>query len=335
MFQTRIVNMLGIRYPIVQAPMNWATNAELAAAVSNAGGLGTLGPNAGVDTPTDDPKETAERMRRQIRRVRELTDRPFAVNFPIGRGEGRKFSDRCIETAIEERIPIAITATGSPEVYTRKLKDAGITVIHAVASVYHAQKAEACGVDIVVAEGYDGGGHSGFDQTPTMTLIPSVARAVKIPVIGAGGIADARGFLAALCLGAEAVYMGTRFLATTECPIHDNVKQMIVRSGDNATVSWGRTLEVARSLKNRFTERYLELELSGASREELAAFIRSYDKFGPGVSRRMGGLKFGDIEEGELYCGAGAALVDSILPAGEVVKKIVSEAEQLMRRLQA
>lgn len=333
MFHTRLVQMLGIRYPIVQAPMNWATHAELVAAVSNAGGLGTLGPNAGKDRSIADPKKSAEHMRRQIRRIRELTDCPFAVNFPIGKGEARKYSDYCVETAIEEQIPVAITSTGSPEIYTRKLKDAGITVIHAVANTYHAQKAEACGVDMVVATGFDAGGHSGFDQIPTMVLVPSVVQAVNIPVIAAGGIVDARGFLAAFALGAEGVYMGTRFLASIESPVHERVKQMIVSAGDNATLSWGRTLEVARSLKNKFTETYQQLELSGATREELQAFIRSYDRYGPGVSRTAGGLRWGDVEEGEVFCGAGVGLIKRIMSAAEIVHSIMTEAEELLKRL--
>lgn len=330
-FHTRITELFGIEHPIIQAPMNWATDARLVAAVSEAGGLGTLGPNAGVDTPTSDFKETGERMRRQIHLIRQLTDKPFAVNFPIGHGPGRAFSDYCIEVAIEEKIPIAVTVTGSPEIYTKKLKDAGIIVVHGIASVYHARKAEASGADAVAAEGYDGGGHSGFDEIPTMALVPQVVDAVNLPVIAAGGISDARGFLAGLALGADGVYMGTRFMASEECPIHPNVKHAIVNAADNTTVSWGRQIEVARSMRNRFTEQYRELEISGASVEEIKKFMRSYDKFGPKISRRLGGLKYGDLEDGEVYVGSGAGIIKQIMPVREIVSSTIHEAKQILQ----
>ena len=222
-----------------------------------------LGPNAGDEPASADPRQMGERLRRQIKAIRAATARPFAVNVPIGRGGNRVFSDRSIEVLIEEGVRIAIIVTGSPEVYTTRLKQAGVFVIHAVASVKHARKAESCGVDAVVAEGFDAGGHSGFDEIPTASLVPQVAEACAIPVIAAGGIVDGRGLVAALGYGAQAVYMGTRFMATVECPIHDKVKQAIVAALDTGSTSWGRSTEVARTLKNRFTEEYRRRELSG------------------------------------------------------------------------
>lgn len=321
--------MLGIEAPIIQAPMNWATDARLVAAVSQAGGLGTIGPNAGreINTPSSNPQVTGERLRAEIRKVRELTDKPFAVNFPIGQGPARVFSDRAVEVAIEEAISIAIVVMGSPEVYTERLKKAGIFVIHAVGSARHARKAEEYGCDAVVAEGFEAGGHSGFDELPMSVLTPQVVAAVRIPVIAAGGIVDGRGLVMGLATGAEAVYMGTRFMATVEAPIHERVKQAIVAAGDNATLSWGRRIGVARTLRNAFTTRFRELELGGASAEELKAFIDAYDAV-PG-GRRVGGLRAGDLEQGEVYMGAGAGMISEILTCAEVIERTMSEARRI------
>ena len=293
---TPLCRTLGIDVPIIQAPMNWATDARMVAAVSNGGGLGVLGPNAGDEPASTDPIQVGERLRRQIQGIRALTTKSFAVNIPIGRGGNRVYSDRAIEILIEENVRAAIIVTGSPEVYTAKLKQAGVFVIHAIASVKHARKAESSGVDAVVAEGFDAGGHSGFDEMPSASLVPQVVEACAIPVIAAGGIVDGRGLVAALGYGAQAVYMGSRFMATVECPIHDKVKQAIVAAVDTATTSWGRKTEVARTLKNTFTDAYRELELSGATREQLHHFIADYTKM-PG-GRRVAGLRGGDLDEG-------------------------------------
>jgi len=251
MLKTRICDLLGIEYPIIQAPMNWITGANLAAAVSNAGGLGTLGPNAGVTGVTEDVALTGERLRGEIQKMKLLTGKPFAVNFPIGFGTVKDFADRCAEVALEEGIHAAITSMGSPRVYTDRFKEAGVKVFHLVTSVKQALKAEDAGVDAVVAQGFEAGGHSGADELPTLVLVPQVADAVKIPVVAAGGIADARGFVAALVMGAEAVYMGTRFLATLECDAHPNLKQAVLNADDTATIAWGKKLGVGigRSLK--------------------------------------------------------------------------------------
>lgn len=310
--------------------MNWGTDARLVGAVSAAGGLGTLGPNAGASTPSTDPQVTGERLREQIRKVRAITGNPFAVNVPIGRGGARIFSDRAVEIIIEERVPIVIVATGSPAVYTAKLKDAGCFVVHAVASVKHALKAESEGVDAVVAEGFDGGGHSGFAEIPTFAMVPQVVRAVNIPVIAAGGIVDGKGVVMGLTAGAEAVYMGTRFMACEEAPIHDAVKQAIVEADDLSTISWGRTTEIARTLANRFANTFRERELAGTSAHDLHAYIGDYQA---AANRRVGGLLNGDLEDGEIYMGSGAGLIDEVLTAEEIISRAMDEAAEIIRGL--
>lgn len=328
---TPLCRALGMKCPIIQAPMNWATDAALVAAVSNAGGLGVLGPNAGGEPASADARQTGERLRRQIQAIRAASSRPFAVNVPIGRGGSRAFSDRSIEVLIQEGVRIAIIVTGSPEVYTPRLKQAGVFVIHAVASVKHAQKAESCGVDAVVAEGFDAGGHSGFDEVPTASLVPQVAQACKVPVIAAGGIVDGRGLVASLGYGAQAVYMGTRFMATAECPINDKVKQAIVSAIDTGSVSWGRSTEVARTLKNRFTDEYRRLELSGATREELHRFIADYTRM-PG-GRRVAGLRGGDLDDGEVYLGTGVGLIRDVVTCADVINRTMKEAHDTISRV--
>lgn len=323
MKDNRLCQILGIQYPIVQAPMNWITGADLAAAVSNAGGLGTLGPNAGADTVTTDVAETGQRLRRQIRKVKSLTSRPFAVNFPIGmegveQSEGgRKYSQRCIEVALEEGIPIAITSVGSPFVYTNVLKDAGIKVLHAVSTVGQAKKSEETGVDAVICEGYEGGGHKALTELTTMALIPMAADAVKIPIIAGGGIADARGIVAAIALGADGVYIGTRFIATTECDAHPKVKQAILGAYDACTVSVKKWIMFGRDLKNSFTQKYLEMLEAGASDEELFRFLDEH------TMRHA--LVQGDTDEGELPCGQNAGIINDLLNAAEVIENMVAE----------
>ncbi|HWK68301.1 MAG TPA: nitronate monooxygenase [Rhizobiaceae bacterium] len=329
---TEFCRQLGIRAPIIQAPMNWATDARLVAAVSEAGGMGTIGPNAGREAvaPSPDPAVTGERLRREIHEVRRLTAKPFAVNFPIGHGAARAFSDRAVAVAIEEGISVAIVVMGSPEVYTEKLKKAGVFVIHAVGSAKHARKAEEHGCDAVVAEGFEAGGHSGFDELPMNVLVPQVVEAVSIPVIAAGGIVDGRGLLAALSAGAGAAYMGTRFMATTESPIHEAVKQAIVGAEDTSTASWGRRIGVARTLRNAFTIRFREMELAGASADELRALIADYDL--PG-GRRVGGLRAGDLDQGEVYMGAGAGMIRDVLTCAEVIERTLAQAREIHEKI--
>ncbi len=331
MVKNRIGELVGIRYPIIQAPMNWVSGAALAAAVSNAGGLGTLGPNAGADAITTDVEATGERLRGQIRKVRSLTRAPFAVNIPIGVGEGLKFSKKCVAVVMEEAVPVVITSVGGPNVYTKALKDAGIKVFHAVSTPKHAKKSEEIGVDAVVCEGFEAGGHKGFTELTTLVLTPMVADAVKIPVITGGGIGDARGVLAALALGADAVYMGTRFMATKESESHQNVKDAIVRAQDVCTVSVPKDYMLARDLSNTFTRQYLEMRKAGAPAAELQAFLAEHSQYP--------GQHLGDTDNGEVCCGQVAGLIDSAPPVAEVIEGIIKNLpivlEELKRKLAA
>ncbi|MBI4288083.1 MAG: nitronate monooxygenase [Chloroflexi bacterium] len=313
----RLCQLLDIKYPIICGAMNWVSNAEMAAAVSNAGGLGTVVPSAGLPASGGDP---VENLRKHIRKARELTDRPIGVNIPLDRRQAKEYC----EVAIAEGANVAISSAGNPATYTGMLKAGGLKVLHVVASVKHARHAEAVGVDAVVAEGYEAGGHNGLDELPTFVLVPQVADAVKAPVVAAGGIADARGLLAALLLGADGVQMGTRFLATTECMAHPNLKQAIVNAPDTGTVIVMRKLGVTRSIKTGATQRYLEAEARGASVEELKQL-----RYGRG---RLGLLE-GDLEEGDASCGASAGLVKDIVSAGEVVRRMMADVPLVLDSL--
>lgn len=334
MKKTRICQLLGIEYPIIQAPMAWITCAELAAAVSNAGGLGTLGPEAGVKTQEEskDLEIVEGRLREQIRKVKTLTDKPFAVNFPIGWGKQQIFNERRVAAAIDEGIPVAIVSMGSPEVFTRKFHDAGIKVLHIVISVKQARRAEEAGVNAVVCIGYEAGGHIGADEVPTFVLVPQVADAVKIPVIAAGGIADACGFVAALALGAEGVYMGTRFMATCECNAHPNMKQAVLEANDTATVAFGRQTGISRCLKNDYTACHMKMEASGASFDELREYERSGDDL-RGWRRVPIAIIAGNITHGSAACGAVAGMINEIIPAREVIRRMVEGYKAVVAKL--
>lgn len=332
MSQNRICNLLGIRYPIIQAPMNWVSGAELAAAVSNAGGLGTLGPNAGSKDITPDVEETAERFRTQIKRIKDLTTAPFAVNITVGFNEEQlKFSRKTVAVAIEEKVPVAIVSVGSPGVYTQTLKKAGVQVLHAVSTATHAAKAEAAGVDAVICEGFEAGGHKGFTELTTFVLTPMVADAVQIPVVTGGGVGDARGVMAALALGADGIYMGTRFMATKESESHPRVKEAIVSGKDTCTVSLPKDFMLARDLSNDFTKKYLEMKISGASPEDLNNYLEQHTQYRAQY--------IGDADEGEICCGQIAGLIKEVKTAGEVMDDIMgtmtSRFEQLRLKLQS
>jgi len=327
----RLCQLLGIEYPIIQAPMNWITGADLAAAVSNAGGLGTLGPNAGATAVTRDVVETGERLRHQIRKVKSLTDKPFAVNFPIGYEEsdqpegGRKFCEQCVKVGLEEGIHVAVTSVGPPNVITQTLKDAGVKVLHAVSTPYQAKKAEQMGVDGVICEGFEGGGHKALTELTTMTMIPMVADAVKIPIIAAGGIADARGLVAALALGADGVYMGTRFIATKECDAHPRVKEAVVRCDDACTVSLNKGMMFGRDLRNSFTQKWIKMMEEKAPLDALLRFLQEHPMYDALVK--------GEIDQAELPCGQDAGMIKDIVSAGDVVRSLMDEALSVMEAL--
>jgi len=315
MAKNRISELLNIRYPIIQAPMNWVSGAALTAAVSNAGGLGTLGPNSGAEDITYDVDLTAERMREQIRKVRSLTDAPFGVNVVVGVGETVKYSEKIVEVVIEEQVPVVIASVGRPDIYTPRLKAAGIKVLHAISTGRHAKKAEAAGVDAVICEGFEAGGHKGFTELTTFALTPMVADAVSLPVITGGGIGDARGVLAALALGADGIYMGTRFMATQESESHHRVKQAIVACQDACTVTISKDFMVARDLRNQFTETYMEMHKSGAAAKELGEYLNAHSQYHA--------QHLGNSEAAEICCGQFAGMINAIKSATEVMQEIV------------
>ena len=320
MGRNRVCEILGITYPIIQAPMNWVSGADLTAAVSNAGGMGTLGPNTGVDNIIEDVEITGERMRDQIKKVKSLTQKPFAVNIAVGFGELRKFSQKVVQVVIDEKVPVAVVSVGSPDVYTKVLKDAGVKVLHAVSTARHAKKAEETGVDCVICEGFEAGGHKGLTELTTFTLTPMVADAVIVPVIAGGGIGDARGVLAALVLGADGVYMGTKFMITKESESHQLVKELVVKGGDTCTMTLPKGPMVVRDFINSFTKKFMELKEAGVSDQELFQFS---------LGAQYHAQHLGETEDGEICCGQVAGLIDEIEGAGDVIKNIEKNIPQL------
>jgi enoyl-[acyl-carrier protein] reductase II len=326
MTQNRICSLLGIRYPIIQAPMNWVSGAALTAAVSAVGGMGTLGPNAGAVKINPDVEATGELARQQIHKVRSLTDKPFAVNVTVGFGEDMKYSKKIMNVLVEEKVPVAIVSVGRPDVYTETLKKAGIKVLHAISTPRHAQKAQEAGVDAVICEGFEAGGHKGFTELTTFVLTPMVADAVDIPVVTGGGIADSRGILAALALGADGVYMGSRFMVTRESESHENVKQALVRAEDVCTVSVPKEFMLARDLQNTFTEKFLELQKSGAPTEQLNNYLEEH---GPYRAQHLG-----EAEDAEIHSGQVADLINDIPPASELVESIIADLKKRFAALE-
>ena len=305
--QTEITELLGIQYPIIQGGMAWVAEHHLAAAVSEAGGLGLIG---AANAP-------AEWVREQIRAAKNLTEQPFGVNIMLM----SPYADEVAQVVAEEGVKVVTTGAGSPEKYMEQWKQSGIRVIPVVASVALAKRMERCGADAVVAEGCESGGHVG--ESTTMALVPQVVDVVKIPVIAAGGIADGRGIAAAFMLGAKAVQMGTRFIATQEAQVHESYKNQVLRAKDIDTRVTGRsTGHPVRALRNEMTKRYLELEQEGASFEELEQLT-------------LGGLRRavveGDVRMGSMMAGQCAGLVREILPCSELVPQLMQEAKACMK----
>ena len=314
-----IRTLLGIRHPILQGGMLWIANAELAASVSNAGALGTVSPHAGMKDDGDPLKN----LRLQVHRTRQLTDKPFAVNIPLDLPS----SGLLINLLLDEDVKIAVTAAGSPGLFTELLHSSGIRVMHVISSVAQAQFAESCGVDAVIAEGAEAGGRIGRDELPLFSLIPQVADAVSIPVIAAGGIVDGRGMAAAFALGADGVQLGTRFISTEECIAHANYKKAILRAGDTDTIVAGRPLLPARRLKSAFSLKLSDLEKSGIAIDSL------YDFVGRGRARKA--QIDGDLENGDLYLGSSAGLIGEIIPAAEIVKSLIEHYNRVIRENKA
>ena len=300
-----------MKYPIVQAGMIWCSGWELASAVSNAGGLGLVG--SGSMYP--------DVLRDHIRKCKNATDKPFGVNVPLLYPD----IDKHMKVIMEEGVKIVFTSAGNPKTWTPVLKEKGITVVHVVANVKFALKCEEAGVDAVVAEGFEAGGHNGREETTTFVLIPMVRDAVKIPVIAAGGIATGRQMLAAMALGADGVQVGTRFAATEESSAHINFKNKITQTGEGDTMLSLKQLVPVRLIRNKFFMDVQMAELRGASVEELKTLL--------GRGRAKKGMFEGDLDEGELEIGQVSAMVKSIKPAVQVVKEMVEEMEAERKRL--
>lgn len=307
--KTAINTLLGIQYPIIQGGMAWVAEHTLCAAVSNGGGLGIIG--AG--------NASYEQVKAEIRKVKEATDRPFGVNIML-------LSPHAPEIArlvVEEKVPVVTTGAGNPGPYLKEWKEVGIKVIPVVASVAMAKMMERQGVDAVIAEGCESGGHIG--ETTTMALVPQIVDAVDIPVIAAGGIADGRGFLAAKALGADGVQMGTRFLSAKECQIHDNYKKRVLKAKDIDTVVTGRsTGHPARSLKNQMTRKYQQMEKEGCSFEELELLTL-------GSLRKA--VQEGKLEEGSMMAGQIAGLVKKEQSCKEIMEEIMAESEAILKKI--
>lgn len=310
--QNRITNLFGIKYPIIQAGMIWCSGWELASAVSNAGGLGIIG--AGSMYP--------DILRVQIQKCKQATDKPFAVNLPLLYPD----IDKHIATILEEKVPIVFTSAGNPAVWTETLKNAGIKVVHVVSNEKFALKAEGCGVDAIVAEGFEAGGHNGREETTTLVLIPQILKTVKIPVIAAGGIGTGKTMLAAMALGAEAVQIGSRFVATNESSAHQNFKQAVIDAKDGSTQLSLKKLTPVRLIKNKFWEQIAAAEMGGASSEVLSQML--------GRARAKKGMFEGDLEEGELEIGQISGYINEIKPAAQIIDEIVNDYNEVLAKLE-
>ena len=304
----RVCELLGIPYPIIQAGMVWCSGWELATAVSNVGGLGILG--AGSMYP--------EVLRDQIRKVQEAAPgKPFAVNVPLL----YPAVEEHMESIVEMGVPVVFTSAGNPKAWTSHLKSHGIRVVHVVSSVKFALKAQEAGVDAVVAEGFEAGGHNGREETTTMCLVPAVADACDIPVIAAGGLHDGRSIMAAMMLGAEAVQLGSRFVATPESSAHQAFKHAVLEAGEGATSLELKAVTPVRLLHNPFAQSVIAAQQAGASAEELRELL--------GRGRAKRGMFEGDLTEGELEIGQIAAMIRELEPAGDLVRRLVEDCRAL------
>ena len=307
--QNPVTNLLKIKYPIRQGGMAWVADADLAAAVSNGGGLGII---AAANMPAD-------LLEQQLIKIRTLTDKPFGLNIMLL----SPTADDALELAAKHGVPVVTTGAGMPGKVLDKLKPLGTTVIPVVASVSHAERIAKQGADAVIAEGMEAGGHIG--EITTMNLVPQIADAVNLPVIAAGGIADGRGAAAAFVLGATGVQMGTRFVCAEECNVHINYKQKIVKANDRATAVTGRSLgHPVRAIKNKFIKQYEELEKRGASAEELEAL---------GAGKLRLAVVEGDTEMGSLMAGQSAGLVHAIEPAAVIIESVISQMNNILSEM--
>lgn len=310
--KTRITQLLGIEHPIFQAAMSWASsNSALVIAVSNAGGMGVLA--AGPLRPDD--------FARVLDQIREGTTKPWGVNIPLNNPRAPEL----LKISLEKKIPVMVASQGGPREHLARFRAIGSKWLHVVASVEHARKAEAAGVDALVVDGAEAGGHPPPSEVGTLVLVRRVVKAVKIPVVASGGIADGSGVAAMLALGAEGVQLGTRFLATPEASVHENYKRAVLGAEVEGTTLVGRGRQPIRQLKNAFSAKYAEAERGGATSQELDALFKQ-------SSLRQAALD-GDIEWGKLEAGQSAGLIDEILPAAEVMRRLVAETEEARKRL--
>ncbi len=305
--ENRITKLFKIQYPLIQAGMIWNSGWKLASAVSNAGGLGIIG--AGSMYP--------DVLQEHITKCKAATSKPFGVNVPMLYPN----IDQIIEIIIKEKIPIVFTSAGNPKTHTTRLKQHGIIVVHVVSSVKFALKAQDAGVDAVVAEGFEAGGHNGRDETTTFTLIPMVKEQISIPLIAAGGIADGRGMLAAMILGADGVQIGSRFVASQESSAHQDFKQEVIKAKEGDTLLTLKELAPVRLLKNKFFDQVMELYKTNPSKEQLTQLL--------GRARAKRGMFEGDLEDGELEIGQVAGLIHQIKPAAQIVIEIIEQFNTL------
>ena len=301
--KNRLVELLDIKYPLIQAGMIWCSGYKLASAVSNAGGLGIIGSGSMYPDVLDE----------HLKKCKAATNKPFAVNLPMIYPD----IDRHIDLVVKHKVPIVFTSAGNPKTWTEMLKKEGIKVVHVVSSVKFALKAQDAGVDAIVAEGFEAGGHNGIDETTTFTLIPAVKKAIAIPLIAAGGIATGRGMLAAMTLGADGVQIGSRFVASNESSAHQKFKEQVVLAGDGATHLTLKDLTPVRLIKNDFYNKVQEAYKNGASVEDLKVLL--------GRGRAKKGMFEGDLVEGELEIGQVASIINEIKPAAAIVEEIVNE----------
>lgn len=302
-FNNRITELFGIKYPIIQAGMIWASGWRLAAAVSNAGGLGIIG--AGSMYP--------ENLRQHIQKCKQATNKSFGVNLPLLYPD----IDKHVAVILEEKIPIVFTSAGNPKTWTRTFKEHGIKVVHVVSSAKFAKKSEDAGVDAIVAEGFEAGGHNGREETTTLCLIPAVREAINIPLIAAGGIATGRSMYAMMALGAEAVQMGSRFVCSVEASSHAAFKEKIINSNEGDTILTMKKLTPVRLIKNKFYTQVQESEDKCATISELTDLL--------GRARAKRGMFEGDLDEGELEIGQVSAIIQDIKPASEIVADVWNE----------
>ncbi len=310
--KTRITDLLQIDYPIIQAGMVWVSGWKLASAVSNCGGLGLIGAGS----------MKSDLLHEHLQKCKDATNKSFGVNIPLL----RKDADELVKVCLDEDVKIFFTSAGNPKTFTSLLKENGCTVVHVVANLKYGLKAQEAGCDAVVGEGVEAGGHNGADQITTFTLIPQLVDALDIPVIAAGGIADGRGILASLALGAEGVQIGTRFAATIESSAHENYKQEIVKSGDQDTTLAFKKIGLVRMIKNDFAFRAMKAENEGWNETQLRDLL--------GTKRERTGIFEGDLIEGELEAGQGVGLINDIPTVLDLFERLLKELESAKRRFE-